>query len=80
MTMAPHRGRRTQTSNGGNRGRCGEVARQMLWGFGGCECEHNFCDMARTLRVDENAFRGSCNFRELGVVKRAHITTFALCA
>ncbi len=29
-------GRRTQTSNGGNRGRCGEVARQTLWGFGGC--------------------------------------------
>ena len=30
------RGRRTQTSNGGNRGRCGEVARQTLWGFRGC--------------------------------------------
>jgi hypothetical protein len=29
-------GRRTQTSNGGNRGRCGEVARQTLWGFDGC--------------------------------------------
>src|SRR5258705_9298695 len=26
-------GRRTQTSKGGNRGRCGESARQMLWGF-----------------------------------------------
>ena len=26
-------GRRTQTSKGGNRGRCGEVARQTLWGF-----------------------------------------------
>src|SRR3982074_1812733 len=34
-------------------------------GLGGRECEHNFCDMARTLRMDENAFRGSCNFREL---------------
>jgi hypothetical protein len=56
------------------------VARQTLWGFGGCECEYNFCDMARTLRMGENAFRCSCNFRELGVVKRAHITTFALCA
>src|SRR6202047_4400863 len=41
---------------------------------------YNFCDMARTLRIGENAFRRSCNFRELGVVKRAHITTFALCA
>jgi hypothetical protein len=73
-------GRRTQTSNGGNRGRCGEMARQTLWGLGGCECEYNFCDMARILRMGENAFRRSCNFRELGVVKRAHITTFALCA
>ena len=73
-------GRRTQTSNGGNRGRCGEVARQTLWGFGGCECEYNFCDMARILRTGENAFRRPCNFKELCVVKRAHITTFALCA
>jgi hypothetical protein len=44
------------------------------------DCEHNFCDMARTLRMGENAFRRSCNFRELGVVKKAHITTCALCA
>jgi hypothetical protein len=73
-------GRRTQTSNGGNRGRCGEVARQTVWGYGGCEGEYNFCDMARTLRMGKNAFRRSCNFKELGVVKRAHITTFALCA
>jgi len=29
-------GRRTQTSNGGNRGRCGKAARQTLWGFDGC--------------------------------------------
>src|SRR5947207_13501144 len=34
--------------------------------------------MARTLRLGENAFRRSCNFRELGVVKMAHITTCAL--
>ena len=74
------RGRRTQTSKGGNRGRCGEMMRQTLREFGGCECEYNFCDMARTLRMGENAFRRSCNFRELGVVKRAHITTFALSA
>jgi hypothetical protein len=44
------------------------------------ECEYNFCDMARTLRVGENTFRRPCNFKELRVVKRAHITTFALCA
>ena len=81
MKVVPRtRGRRPQTSNGGNRGRCGEVARQTLWGFGGCECEYNFCDMARTLRMGENAFRRSCNFKELGVVKKAHITTCALCA
>jgi hypothetical protein len=74
------RGPAYATSKGGNRGRCGEVARQTLWGFGGCACEYNFCDMARTLRMGKNAFRRSCNFKELGVVKRAHITTFALCA
>ena len=44
------------------------------------DCEHNFCDMARTLRTGENAFRRPCNFKELRVVKRAHITTCALCA
>ena len=64
-----------ETAGGG-----GEVARQTLWGFRGCECEYNFCDMARTLRMGKNAFRRSCNFKELRVVKRAHITTFALCA
>jgi len=46
------------------------AGRQTLWGFGGCVCEYNFCDMARTLRMGENAFRHSCDFRELGVVKR----------
>ena len=44
------------------------------------ECEYNFCDMARTLRMGENAFRRPCNFKELRVVKRAHIATFALSA
>src|SRR5476651_1804678 len=44
------------------------------------DCEHNFCDMARTLRMGENTFRRPCNFKELRVVKRAHITTCALCA
>jgi hypothetical protein len=64
-------------SKGGNRRRRGEVARQTLRGFGSCESEYNFCDMARTLRMGENAFRGSCNFSKLGVVKTAQITTFA---
>jgi hypothetical protein len=56
------------------------VARQTLRGLGSCEWEYNFCDMARILRMGESAFRHFCNFRELGVVKRAHITTFALYA
>jgi hypothetical protein len=43
------------------------------------ECEHNFCDMARTLRKGGNTFRRPCNFKKLRVVKRAHITTCALC-
>ena len=59
---------------------CGEDARQTLRGFGGCEYEYNFCDMARTLRMGENAFRRACNFRGLGVVKKAHIATCALSA
>jgi hypothetical protein len=40
--------------------RYGEVARQTLWGFGDCECEYNFCDIARTLRMGENTFRRPC--------------------
>ena len=44
------------------------------------DCGHNLCDMARTLRMGENTFRRPCSFRELRVVKRAHIATFALCA
>jgi hypothetical protein len=31
------------------------------------ECEHNFCDMARTLRMRENTFRRPCNLKELRV-------------
>jgi hypothetical protein len=61
----------------------GGVARRRVRRYGdlaGSECEYNFCDMARTLRMGENAFRRSCNFKELGVVKMAHITTCALCA
>src|SRR5450631_1061744 len=42
--------------------------------------EHNLCDMARALRMGENAFGRPCNFKELRVVKRAHITTCALSA
>jgi hypothetical protein len=59
---------------------CGEDARQTLRGFDGRECEYNFCDMARTLRMGENAFRRSCNFSGLRVVKKAHIATCALSA
>ena len=44
------------------------MARQTLWGLGGCECEYNFCDMARVLRMGKSAFRRSRNFKELGVV------------
>src|SRR4030088_3346707 len=41
------------------------------------ECEYNFCDMARTLRMGENAFRHPCNFKELRVVKKG--TYYSLC-
>src|ERR1700716_110910 len=41
------------------------------------ECEYNFCDMARTLRMGENAFRHPCNFKELRVVKKG--TYYNLC-
>ena len=43
----------------------------------GCECGYNFCDLARTLRMGETAFRSSCNFKELGVVKKG--TNYNLC-
>ena len=58
------------------------MARQTLWDLTAVvpDGEHNFCDMARTLRMGENAFRRPCNFKELHVVKRAHITTCALWA
>ena len=55
------------------------MARQTLRGFGGCESEYNFCDMARTLRMGKNAFRRSCNFKELGVVKRAYYNFCVMC-
>jgi hypothetical protein len=41
------------------------------------ECRHNFCDMARTLRMGENTFRRPCNFKELRVVKKD--TYYNLC-
>jgi hypothetical protein len=44
-------------------------ARQTLWGPGGCGCECNFCDTARTLRMGENTYRRFCNFKELRVVR-----------
>ena len=45
-------GRRRQTSKGGNRGRCGEAARQTLWGF-----QSVVTDAVEALRqnVDEEA-------------------------
>src|ERR1700694_2216014 len=63
----------------------GGVARSRVRRYGDLaavvpECEYNFCDMARTLRTGENTFRRPCNFKELRVAKRAHITTCALCA
>jgi hypothetical protein len=60
----------------------GGVARWRVKRYGVvvAECEYNFCDMARTLRMGENTFRRPCSFKELRVVKRAHITTCALCA
>jgi hypothetical protein len=63
----------------------GGVARSRVRRYGDLaavvpECEYNFCDMARTLRMGENTFRRPCNFKELRVAKRAHITTCALCA
>src|ERR1700716_2229541 len=41
------------------------------------ECEYNFSDMARTLRMGENTFRRPCNFKELRVVKKG--TYYNLC-
>jgi hypothetical protein len=38
MTPPRTRGRRPQTSKGGNRGRCGEASRQTLWGFRRAVC------------------------------------------
>jgi hypothetical protein len=63
-----------ETAGGGRVRRYGDLTAVVP------ECEYNFCDMARTLRMGENTFRRPCNFKELRVVKRAHITTFALCA
>jgi hypothetical protein len=58
------------------------VARQTLWGFRGGDCEYNFCDMARTLRMGKSAFRRSRNFKELGVVLQLlrYVPDGSLCA
>jgi hypothetical protein len=47
------------------------VARQTLWDLAAVlpECEYNFCDLARSLRMGENTFCHPCNFKELRVVK-----------
>ena len=44
-----------RTPNGGNRGRCGEVTRQTLWGFDGCRA-----------RVRVQLFRYGTNFANGG--------------
>ena len=59
----------------------GGVARLRVRRYGdsaAVECEYNFCDMARTLRLGGNGFRRPCNFKELRVVKKAHITTWCV--
>src|SRR6266404_248209 len=42
------------------------------------ECQHNFCDMARTSRMGENTFRRPCNFKELRVVKKGTYCNFCV--
>jgi len=46
----------------------------------GLERAHNFSDMARTLLMGESNFLLPCDFKELRVAKRAHISTSALSA
>src|SRR5712672_1252612 len=41
------------------------------------ECEYNFCDMARTLRMGENTFRRPCKFQRVTRCKKG--TYFNLC-
>jgi hypothetical protein len=80
-----HRGRRPKTSKGRNRDggeTCGGAA-DLTYGdlvAVGLEREHNFSDMARTLLMGESNFLLPCDFKELRVAKRAHISTSALCA
>jgi len=88
-------GRRTQTSNGGNRGkgyvrRCGvgyrelSTARNFDFVVGGFSKDlglvHNFCVMAQGLLPGENRFLSPCDFKELRVIKRARFTTSTLAA
>jgi hypothetical protein len=75
-------GRRPKTSKGGNRdgGTCSGAASYRDLTAVIPEREHNFSVMARTLRMGENTFLRPCDFKELRVVKRAHIATSALSA
>src|SRR5712672_4821328 len=41
------------------------------------ECEYNFCDMARTLRMGENTFRRPCKFQRVTRCKKG--TYYNLC-
>ena len=46
----------------------------------GLECVHNFGVMARVLLTGESRFLSPCDFKELGVIKRARFTTLTLAA
>src|SRR5712664_2277245 len=44
------------------------------------ECEYNFCDMARTLRMGENTFRRPCKFQRVTRCKKGTYCNFcAMC-
>src|ERR1700724_4752984 len=43
------------------------------------DCEHNHCDMARTLRMGENAFRRPRNFKELRCKKGTYYNLCVMC-
>ena len=57
------------------------MARQTLWDLAAVvsECEYNFCDMARTLRMGENAFRRPRNFKELRCKKGTYYNLCVMC-
>ena len=64
-------------------GECGAVPRALIYRgltlAAAVICQHNFCVMARKLRLVENDFGILCSFNELRVVKIPHISTSTLC-